>query len=66
MKNMMRKIPTFVYRSPGRMTRTKRDRADIKQVMARIQCERYLTQKQAEQRANQWAMRWHSFQPLGF
>lgn len=66
MKNMMRKIPTLVYRSPGRMTRTKRDRADIEQLMARIQRERYLTQKQAEQRANQWAMRWISFQPWGF
>ena len=66
MKNMMRKIPTFVYRSPGRMTRTKRDRAAIEQLMARIQRERYLTRKQAEQRANEWAMRWHSFQPLGF
>lgn len=64
MKNRMRKIPTFVYRSPG--PRTKRDRADIEQLMARIQRQRYLTQKQAERQANQWTMCWHSFQPWGF
>jgi len=66
MKNMMRKIPTLVYRSPSRMTRTKRDRADIEQLMARIQRQRYLTQKQAERQANQWTICWHSFQPWGF
>lgn len=69
MKKTIRKLPA--YRSAGRMPRTKRDRADIEQLAARIQREHYLTQKQMEQRANEWgayewALRWHSFQTWGF